>query len=193
MQKGFTALHIVIVIAVAIAGYLLYFGKINIPQKQVNQTSTTSLIEETANWKTYTNDYYNFTIQYPSDWVAGDDTSNKEAIVPYEARVFFRPESLTPGDPNYGTVTIGIEKSIMNIDDYIKSVCESSNMPKRCAVNNAIAISIGDISAKRMNNISGVISVDQVFIKKGEFIYTFSSESNNKTIFDQILSTFKFN
>lgn len=73
-QKGLAPILIVLLIATAIGGYLIYSGKINLPQKQTTQTET--LTGETANWKTYrgesvyTNDGSSmFTIRYPSDWL----------------------------------------------------------------------------------------------------------------------------
>ncbi|MDP3974264.1 MAG: hypothetical protein Q8P92_05535 [Candidatus Daviesbacteria bacterium] len=76
-QKGLAPILIVLLIAAAIGGYLIYAGKINLnkptPQQTI-QPSTTSDASpaptgavETANWKTYTNKEYRIQFKYPAD------------------------------------------------------------------------------------------------------------------------------
>lgn len=70
-QKGFAPILIILLIALAIGGYLFYSDKIPLPQTtsplspSASQEPNGSL--ETANWKTYTNTKYNFSFKYPSD------------------------------------------------------------------------------------------------------------------------------
>ncbi len=71
MQKVFPL--ILIALAVATGGYFLY-------QQQTNSTPATSLDQtvtqdETANWKTYTNTKYKYSINYPSE-LSYDEYSN---------------------------------------------------------------------------------------------------------------------
>lgn len=72
-QKGFIPILIVLLTAAAIGGYLIYSGKINIPQKQVAQTLKSDASPaptgdaETANWKTYISDKYGYSFQYPAN------------------------------------------------------------------------------------------------------------------------------
>lgn len=62
-QKGLAPIIIVILIVAAIGGYLVYSGKINIPQKQTEISN----VDETANWKIYTNDKHRFVIKHPNE------------------------------------------------------------------------------------------------------------------------------
>ncbi len=77
-QKGLASILIVLLIAAAVGGYLVYSGKISLPQKQVTQTSKSDAspaptgVDETANWKTYTNTKYGYSVKYPPDWSSGD-------------------------------------------------------------------------------------------------------------------------
>lgn len=75
-QKGLAPILIILLIAAATFGYLIYSGKINLNQTttQVSQPSPTP--DETANWKTYTGEtLYTtdgsslFTIKYPAEWL----------------------------------------------------------------------------------------------------------------------------
>ena len=66
-QKGYAPIFIILLIAGVVGGYLIGSGKLNLPQKQVTQTET-SKVDEIANWKTYTNTKYGYSIKYPNDW-----------------------------------------------------------------------------------------------------------------------------
>lgn len=83
-QKGFSPLIIIlgIILVIGIASGAYYFGKTQVPKPQSQNPVITSQIPqttptpspspapsgagETANWKTYTNNY--FTFKYPTDW-----------------------------------------------------------------------------------------------------------------------------
>lgn len=71
-QKGFAPILIVLLIALAIGGYLTYQKQIKstpLPQPSPSSitTSVASSSDETTNWKTYTNDMFNFSFKYPGD------------------------------------------------------------------------------------------------------------------------------
>lgn len=87
-EKGLAPIVIILLIAAAIGGYLVYSGKINLNQGEVRCTKEAKICpdgssvgrtgpncefaacpttpDETANWKTYTNGY--FSIKYPDGW-----------------------------------------------------------------------------------------------------------------------------
>ena len=71
-KKGFTPILIVLLIAAVLVGYLIYSGKINLPQKQIIETPKSSTnpaptgAGETANWKIYQGE--GFTFKYPESW-----------------------------------------------------------------------------------------------------------------------------
>ena len=97
-QKGFAPILIVLLITVVIGGYLLYSGKINLPQKQIT-TQTTSADETAnpdligANWKTYKAFSNFYSISYPSKWY---QYGNIEALKDGSFSEFFssKPDSV---------------------------------------------------------------------------------------------------
>lgn len=76
-QKGIAPILIIILIAVAVGGYLIYqtqtkpvvVPQVIQPSSAPVSTSSATSSAETANWKTYTNTKYGFSIQYPSDLI----------------------------------------------------------------------------------------------------------------------------
>ena len=62
MQKGFAPFLIILLIAVAIGGYLLY-------QNQTRTISQPVTHQQVANIKTYTNNFYNIKLDLPLDWI----------------------------------------------------------------------------------------------------------------------------
>ena len=89
-QKGHVLL-VVLLIAVAIGGYLLYTNYSNnrskVTTSVVQQTTqpSPSPSDETANWKTYTNTKYGFSFKYPSNLVVAEQDTiqlTNEASMP---------------------------------------------------------------------------------------------------------------
>jgi len=87
MQKGFASILILVGILVItiVAGGVYYFGKSQVSKPQpsnppvVSQTpqptittQPTSIPDETANWKTYINKKYGFSVKYPATWYSND-------------------------------------------------------------------------------------------------------------------------
>lgn len=68
-QKGLAPILIVLFIALAVGGYLLYQKQQQTIQATPTPTSTPESTNsaETANWKTYTNIKYGFSVSYPTD------------------------------------------------------------------------------------------------------------------------------
>lgn len=69
-QKGIAPILIVIIISVAVGGYLIYSNYSNnrtktttVPQQSIQPSPSA---DETTNWKTYTNKYLTF--EYPASW-----------------------------------------------------------------------------------------------------------------------------
>lgn len=81
IQKGLAPILIVILIAAAVGGYLVYSGKINLNQGKPTPayrppdavTMSKSQNDDTANWKTYvgtgTDGVSKFSVKYPSGWL----------------------------------------------------------------------------------------------------------------------------
>lgn len=84
-KKGFAPILIVILLTAAVGGFLIYT---NLPagrqgssnsQTKPNPSPTTqsSFLDEAEDWKTYTNTEYKYTLKYPPDWtVEAQDNSD---------------------------------------------------------------------------------------------------------------------
>lgn len=79
MQKGFTTIHILLIVVILVVAGLIYSGKLNInsqkalptpiPTPEISQVnSEVNLDDETANWKTYKDPDNKFELKYPSDF-----------------------------------------------------------------------------------------------------------------------------
>ena len=70
MQKGFAlplVLAVILLVSlIGVGGY--YFYQTKTPESTATIPSPSPIVGETANWKTYTNEAYKFTIKYPSSW-----------------------------------------------------------------------------------------------------------------------------
>lgn len=173
--------------------------------KQSNQTpivtkttTPTPTPDPTENWKTYENKYQSYSINYPSKWIP----LQNESLVR-----FFPPEitiknGLGPSDPN--TAYISIYNSSFNPRD-CKGDCPLYENPT--------PIKVGSINATMYNGTEGQIGTmcacdyEKVIIQKGNTYYELGLygkpgtppdfnappiPEENKKIFDQMLSTFKF-
>ncbi len=70
-QKGFSPILIVIIVALVIIGGYLYFNKLsskNTPSSSQITPVSTVTPKPAADWKTYMNTKYNFSIDYPDNW-----------------------------------------------------------------------------------------------------------------------------
>ncbi|MDO8570373.1 MAG: PsbP-related protein [Candidatus Daviesbacteria bacterium] len=67
-QKGLAPLLVIVLVAViAVGGYLLY-QKQTKPVSQLVVQPTPISAEESTDWKTYTNEKYNYQFDYPTNW-----------------------------------------------------------------------------------------------------------------------------
>ncbi|MBI4157225.1 hypothetical protein HY502_00025 [Candidatus Woesebacteria bacterium] len=177
-NKGFAPIIILVVIALAVAGYFAYqnmqLKKSADNKQQAAVPSTTSYpsptANPTANWKTYTNQEYNFSFKYPSDLAVRENknpslTENAEIVLVGElSDKFFYV--------NLGYLEDGTDKADMKFE-YKDSVIASKQA--------------------KMQTITTGGKVTQVsYGVKNENTDMVISSNFEEYIFDQILSTFKF-
>lgn len=200
-QKGIAPIVIVLLIAAAIGGYLIYSGKINLKQNEVRCTEEAKICPdgssvgrvipkcefascpsgsaETANWKTYTNDTYGYIVKYPSDWEykfgKGKDAQVVFGLSPVEIRT--------------------------DIPNFLISVSETIKQPLfeedgRNKVMETKQITIGGQSGEQATIADGgsgkVSYIQSAVLYNGKTYYFNLHDLNKKEIYDQILSTFKF-
>lgn len=218
-QKGFTPIIIIlgIVLILGIVGGVYYFGKnfvkvpVSKPQVLVSSTPQPTQINETASWKTYTNNQYGYSIKYPSEANMSIDTYGGGYMTGGNMHRFnfIFPEELV-GQNNRNNFVIEIEDNRLNlntkevIDNYVeriknykdvvggtKIIIESLNKSLRPYTNNEINGLIGSYGWWTFHPVL-------VEAKNGK-IYTFYMPESGRypnddtlKLFDQILSTFKF-
>lgn len=191
MQKGQTQVLILagIVVLIALAGGIFYLGRVTAPKPQPSSTpSPTTIPDETANWKIYTNNQLGYTFKYSYNLSIKDEppssgeitrqelrdtTADLELIVSVQDKVIDQ-ERLN----GLGVNEVGINKSFNNINGTLYSTSGTGVGGSRYRQdfvfnkNNYYFWIILSTSYKDLNT-------------------TQTEESANK-IFDQILSTFRF-
>jgi len=200
---------IVVVLAVLVSGgilgYMKYFiQEMTLLTKFPELKKPEKVIEnETANWKTYRDNFFNFEIKYPSDW----EYSNKDEST-FAGLIFLRPilkEPLSAFPPEYSLITINVSKgNLKDIESYINSQC--LDKIKCSEIKDMV---LGGLFAKSFKSAQFYPQKFVVLQKKindpafKEVTVAFSlrldkafneiySEDQKNSVFDQILSTFKF-
>lgn len=197
-----TILIIVVVCAILFGaiGYVIGNKKTTTPEVPVEPTITddqtspvvdeTATADVTANWKTYTNDQFGFSIKYPSDYTGNIASGYSEN------------DGVTIDSPSTGgyeqphLVNVEAQKSSQNFDDYIASAAKDSlfaeatkitfaGQPAYEGVESGMVTSYGIITEKNGNIFTIVLDTGLV-----------DGLAKNKAaisdIENQILSTFQF-
>lgn len=208
-QKGLAPILAVLLIGITLvgAGYLVYSEKIALPQtKPVQQTTqqTPSFIsDETANWKTYTNTKYGYSIKYPNAWYLW-------SVHPYDKGKpgDYRYAYLTESTPPNGEV-IGVSNGIqitalanekkLNSNDYIKEFV----LPGEDLLHNLQNIKIKSMKLDNVDAslVEGLFAAGNspgpvIYIAKESQVFQIWGGIENmkegRKIFDKVISTFKF-
>jgi len=188
MSKGFAPILIVILIALAIGGYLLYQKQtkpfpVSQPSPSPVTTPVASISAETINKKKGTNNEF-FVLKLPVDW--------KESKVGVSSDLIDRKEY--KNSVSDSEISILVKK-----DAYQEFVQERESMIKP-AKPQSVKISGEDaLKYDGFGGEAGRLHRVDVIIKKGEYAFwiIFNTQvlpegKENISIFDQILSTFKF-
>lgn len=206
-QKGLTPIHIAILIGVVLFSYLAYSSKINLPQKQTSQSPTT-VSDETADWKTYTNTKYGYSVMYPQELY----------LTEFDTGVTFTSESYPPDNPGPLDM-IQITTKADYVSSEFNALFKASSGEDVPEAHHAVDVKVTKIKNLKFGNYNAVEFIldgtipsasglgrgpigyeHKILIKKNdqEFIQLLNnSMSEGKTkaqdkTFDQILSTFKF-
>jgi len=164
-------------------------------------------IAVTADWKTYTNDTYNFSIKYPSDWIQKEETS--ESYMGLSGKDLVYKISFT--DPNIPTdpklkpqpnnFFLRVYKNSTNttLKDWLYSTFHRPNTElENYEVGKAIVL--GDENGY-FSSIGCCGTSDRNYVvEKGQYIYSLGTyyvdptigDKEMPTIFKQVLSTFQF-
>ncbi len=96
-QKGSATVTLLVVLVVVVAAILTYFaffkkpGEVAVSPTPTPTKTATPTPDETANWKTYTNNQYGFEVKYPSDWEQITPNITGQALL----TVGFKPKNLS--------------------------------------------------------------------------------------------------
>lgn len=188
-QKGNVAVITLIIIVVAITAGVIGWLFVKNSQTPVQQTEVarptapvTQLTDETANWNTYKNDIYNFTMKYPPSW-------------------FVEDKKTTLSGPSFRSSTFDISKINLDKDcsfninflsrpqtedrkmlcngDYLGEVTFGSNKFIQCNIKERHMYYV--LLHPKPTNIFGVL------------IFEYINNSSCKAVFEESLGTLKFN
>lgn len=198
---------ILVIILIGTGGYLLWVGQnqsiTTVPQTTPTQTaptesslSPTPTPDLTANWKTYTNHLFNFTLKYPPDWTVTDlpppPVWDEATVTHVRSPGTKLDHGLLEGASLDITVTRRRSQSL------VQFVSERKKYYK-----------LSSTSTYQINGIQGILlsvpndpesgqtwQVNYFMFERGDVFITITSGANgldankNPTILDQILSTF---
>ncbi|OIO06363.1 hypothetical protein AUJ27_04285 [Candidatus Falkowbacteria bacterium CG1_02_37_44] len=146
-------------------------------------------VDETANWRVYRNEEYGFEIRYLSEWQHKVDKNYIGFYDPQKIK-FFAPNELTirmfPKENN-----ISLDKWVQELPE-IKSETEIQGKAPSGSFRNINNISFYVVDTI---NFEGGNTIANAFLEKNGSVIEFSRNllaANDRGIFNQILSTFRF-
>jgi len=184
---------IVVILAAVVGGGILAYQYWRTPKEEVEipevKPSEEITKDETANWRVYRNEEYGFEIRYPSEWQHKVDKNYIGFYDPQKIK-FVAPNELTirmfPKENN-----IPLDKWIQELPE-IKSETEIVGKPPSGSFRNINNISFYMVDT---TNFEGGNTIANAFLEKNGSVIKFSRDllaANDRGIFNQILSTFRF-
>ena len=188
---------------IGIGGYILGLkGTKNIiqdaTQKKLAVVSPIPTLDQTANpdsiganWKTYLNSANGFSFRYPSNWIYQDYSKGNSNEIEIRFGKVLTEDHIGQTVPPYpaGDFVLSYQKDNLSKipEDFVKDYS---------SVSKTKLVEVSGIQATQIF-YSGSASGDSmtIILKKDDLVYKFSipeSVSSRLSIFDQILSTFKF-
>lgn len=192
-QKGFVPIIIIIVVLIGFVG-VYYLGRLN-PKKEVSNPSPSSVAtvidtskptiptikpttDPTANWKTYTNTKYGYSIGYLSTYVISNNVDGSDGTIPANADNISLSESK---NTKYEDRLIDI-----SYQGYLIDISPFDQWQKT-------SVTIAGIKAFKYTKMDGSVNFDYYHIpSKGTEGIEIMANNKQKAKVDQILSTFKF-
>lgn len=213
-QKGSAHVVIIVILVIALLGILGFvFWQNFVDKKPVAKNNESSITEGTKSqpkdeyegWKTYTSTRDGYSIKYPSDWLAINETSNDG---PYIRN--FDPSSRPAEDPahnkNYPKdyINLRVLKTEANDDIFMGStatewytklgVSTVSNGPVSYTSDSVTNYNLHDMSAKKAKSVFTETDED-IFLLKNGALYNISlypyGASDNATV-KKMLASFTF-
>jgi len=187
----------------SIAAYFLVFKNQTAQPSPIPTPEATATPDPTANWETYTNEKYGFSLKYPTGWTFAErkDANNNST----GAFLFTSPA--TSEKIGAYTLTINVEDTTeSSIEDYVNSLISQNpvRQPGQLKFDERTQLSIDEQPAIKLSNVFAYDqAVDKIFILYNQKLFSISypvGEENlniyqaveNNKIAIQILSTFQF-
>jgi len=154
------------------------------------------LFDPTANWKTYTNTKYGYSIRYPKEWQSFEVKEGPEAGI----RVDFA-ESESFSEREYWVWTkVNNNPDGLSAKQWVdKLLLQYSDQQAVIAGIKREKDSVADVEAERVTGLPAMTEIVSVFIPKEKNIYEIVLQkgvgilsSENKDTFNLMLSTFRF-
>ena len=200
---------IVIILIIAFGVYYLGGIKNKIqPQNlvvaaQTTPTQPSSTPNETANWKTYTNNLAGYTLGYPSDLLMLQDLTNMGVGVDQKilnSVVVLSTESLPNNNKISGQgiyVRVWNNPSGVALNTFINENILTFVSTEGKSTIKFIPTEVNGIAGLKTSDMPGQVKSDTVLVAHNSSIYEIqwiqtSGKQIPNTIFNQILSTFKF-
>lgn len=218
-QKGFSSIVVgIVILFIVVAGGAYYLGtqknKPSLPptsqsnqptvsptersQSSPSTTNPNSTSDTMANWKLYTSSKANYSFRYPSEWPLVNVPESPQCTVCIETLVFSPAYNPNSGDTNIAVIQVFKESNIKSLDDYVNIRVKGDQSKielKYTVVGGERAVSY------RLSGGSPPLPVIEYAVYKNGFYYIIriddSAETNknkekNVTLFDEMLTTFKF-
>jgi len=181
---------LIVLIIVAIASFVLGRALPRGPEGTLRGTPTTAILptptptpDETANWKTYTNEKYGFTLKYPPEWSIDDKKLNIINLGPLSTKNHIG-ETIPEYVSSY--IVLSLFNSTQNTD--LKTF-KNLNPAVNPIWKEIMIDEINGLDVQHKGCVSG--SCREILFQKDNTIYNFSEQNNLKEL-NQILSTLMF-
>lgn len=187
-------LAVVGVMAIAVGGYFWWTTQkpktaVSTPDSKPKEASSSA--DETANWKTYENTKYKFGFEYPPDFAINQKLENSIEITAKDIESSFPPTII---------VVVHQKTTQQSLANWVNNHAPSSNY-ETVASQQAMKVDGHDLVYLQLSQ-RGDFTAHEVFIENdlstiieiGTSIKPGVNDLNGrlKSVFDQILSTFKF-
>src|SRR3989344_2407597 len=193
MVSGFTQFLILLagtlVVILSLIIYAFLFNRINFSSKKTTTIpSPTTAVEKTIGWKTFTNDIYGYSFQYPSDWkveISEDEYPDWEQVI--GIATVYKPGEIT------GSTLGTIHTSKQKLQNVINDLTSRGIKPEENILDGHIVYR-NETTDKTSNTL-----IKYLYFENNGFVHQLSfaisdTQLKNKNIeqVDQILASLKF-
>lgn len=189
---------VLIVITLGLIAFL-FFQNQQLKKQSVNQQVTPTIeapsptpktvssisipADETAGWKTYINTTYKYSLNYPPTWQIRENVTDILSSRPPSTYIFEKVEEFAPG------IYVWVVQKV-ELKQWITEQLISPDYEQIKTEN----IIVAGIPGTKVSGIPGPLEQEWVFLNKNNktIILYAGVQEEDMSVFDQILSTFKF-